>query len=83
VNLPIFTHLMMLAVESSAVVALRTLITMSGSSAALLEMMLSEKIAASVEATASWMAGHPWMPSFKDIVRLWQPMPPTEQICFL
>jgi hypothetical protein len=54
-----FIPLMMLAIESSGVVALRMMKLMSGDSDTLREthLMVSEKIDAAFEATSSLMAG--------------------------
>jgi hypothetical protein len=54
-----FISFILLAVESSSVVAMRTMKLMAGDGAAIAEarLMISEKVDAAFEATASLMAG--------------------------
>jgi hypothetical protein len=54
-----FIRLMLLAVESSGVMAMRTMKLMAGDGAAMYEarLMISEKVDAAFEATASLIAG--------------------------
>jgi hypothetical protein len=63
----LFNPLMMLAVEANSVIALRLMKLMRGGSAARREanLMVSEKIAAALEASASLMTGA----SGHDVVR--------------